>query len=218
VREFNRLTTERRGQVAIRSREDLAHGDLRRSGRSDRLAEEATVTGQDPTELIQVAQVIDRLSALTDVAFAEALADNIMEPDQDETAAFRSRELAHRSLDATKYLLARVNTEFRQRPGESRGSWGKRAAVFRDRVGLERRRLETIIAGLRAERGILMAPPNPRGRAYRELARRHPGEFLVLVREEQEKDRLHAAEEKERRKHVRRAAHFTRRPRAGAQA
>lgn len=152
-----------------------------------------------------VAELVEHLDALSDVAFAEALADNIMDPDPDETAAFRSPQLVNRSADATRYLLARVNTEFRQRPGESRGSWGKRAAAYRDRVGLERRRLETIIAGLKAQNGILTAPPNPRGRAMRELARRHSAEFLAIVREEQEKDRERARAEKQRRKDARKA-------------
>lgn len=152
----------------------------------------------------QVARLIEQFSNLSDVAYAEALADNIMEPDADETAAFRSPELVYRSRDAAAYLLARVNTEFRQRPGESRGSWGRRAAAYRDRVGLERRRLETIIAGMRAQRGILTAPPNPRGRAMRRLAQRYPEEFLQMVREEQQADRDRAAREKEERKAARR--------------
>jgi hypothetical protein len=181
------------------------------------LPEEAAVTNPtaDPTRVTAVA---DRLAALTEVAFAEALADNIMEPDADEVAAFRSPELVVRSLDATKYLLARVNTEFQQRPGESRGSWGKRAAAYRDRVGLERRRLETIVAGLRAQRGILTAPPNPRGRAYRELARRHPEEYLEIVREQQDKDRQRKREEKEARKQARKTAGLSRQHEAGARA
>lgn len=144
------------------------------------------------------------LAMLTDRAFAEALADNVMYPDPLEQAAFRSPVLADRSLAACRFLIAEVNSTIRQREGETRGAWLRRAEHFRHRVGMERRLLEAITAGLRAQRGVLPASPNPRARAMRRLATLHPERFLELVREEQAVDRERAAAQKRERKAARR--------------
>ena len=149
--------------------------------------------------------MIEQLTVLGDVQYAEALADCVMDPEPTEQAAFRSDALANRSLIAARYLIDHVNSTIRRNEAESNGSWAKRAEHYRNRVGMERRLLETIVAGIRAQRGMLAAPPNPRGRALKELARRYPQEFLAIVREEQEKDRTRIAREKAERKELRKA-------------
>lgn len=128
----------------------------------------------------QVQAAVGELSALTDKRYAEALADCVMDPDPVEQAAFRSPELAPRSMVAARYLIDHVNTAIR-REGES--GRARRAEHFRDRVGMERRMLEAV-AGSNGESAV-----NPRGRAMRRLAQAHPREFLALVREEQAADR-----------------------------
>lgn len=160
----------------------------------------------------QVQATIDQLSALSDQAYAEALADCVMLPDEFEQAAFRSEQLAQRSLIAARYLLDNVNTQIRQRPDESKGAWGQRASHFRNRVGMERRILDAIVTGLRAQLGILPAAPNPRARAMRRLwseNMRGPipaGRFRELLEEEQQRDADARRAAKEERKRQRREA------------
>lgn len=126
-------------------------------------------------------------------AFAEALADNIMEPDPVETAAFRSEELAFLAFNASKYLIDHANVMKRQRRRGSRLQ--VRTDVFIQKVGRERRVLQARVDGLRAERGILPNAPNPRGRAMRRLwneAMRGPvpeGRWRELLDEEAQRDR-----------------------------
>lgn len=162
--------------------------------------------GRPELDLVEVERVKQQLSALTDQAYAEALADCVMDPDPFEQAAFRSPELAQRSLIAARYLIDNVNSQIRQRQDESKGAWGARAAHFRTRVGMERRILDAIVTGLRAQAGVLSNAPNPRARAMRRLAQLHPEEFLRLVREEQQADKERAAAAKEERKRLRREA------------
>lgn len=157
-----------------------------------------------PPDPAHVADLIGQLAALQDGAYADALAVNITEPDADEQAAFRSAELAQRSLVACRFLIENVNATIRRKSDESGKAWVLRAEHFRSRVGMERRLLEAVVAGLRAEKGILSSAPNPRGRAMRTLARQHPKEFLELVRQEQEAAKARTAAEKEQRKRRRR--------------
>lgn len=157
----------------------------------------------DPQE---VTELIEQFQGYPDQQYAEALADNVMDPDPVETAAFRSEQLAQRSLVAARYLIDNVNNQLRRKEGESGKAWAARAEHYRTRIGMERRLLETIVAGLRARAGIVPNAPNPRGRAMRELARRHPQEYLALVREEQERDQERARAAKEERKRLRKEA------------
>jgi hypothetical protein len=73
-------------------------------------------------------------------------------------------------------------------------------------VRQERRILEAVIQGLRAQHGVLPNAPNPRGRALRRLAALHPQEYLRLVREEQEADRVKAKARRKETKDRNRAA------------
>lgn len=135
-------------------------------------------------ELIE--QTIAELGALDDRQFTESLADNIMEPRSEETAALRSPALAFRSYAATRALIDQTNAHLLRRTGESDKAWASRAIDFRTRVGVERRLLEVIVAGERARRGITAAPPNPTSRALRELSKNHPEEFVALKRKHKE--------------------------------
>ena len=98
----------------------------------------------DPAE---VDLMIGSLARLSDVSYAESLADCIMDPDPVERAAFRSPALVERSVIAAKYLIETTNSRIRaQAPLESNRAWERRAAHFRDRVGMERRLLDRVVA------------------------------------------------------------------------
>lgn len=164
----------------------------------------------DPTDLVQH---VRRLLLLTDDrAYAQALADSIMDPIAEEQAAFRSPELAQRSLVATRFLIDDVNAAIQRKADESTKSWRSRADHFRNRVGMERRLLEAIVDGLRAQRGILPAQPNPKARAMRRLWSENmagdvpKGRYRELLELEQQADADRAARQKEERKQARRTA------------
>jgi hypothetical protein len=148
------------------------------------------------------------LHARDTTAFAEALADNIMEPVIEETAAFRSEELAYYSLAATRYLIENARSVLTRR---RRGSTEKaRTEGFMQKVGHERRLLELRVNGIRAEKGLLPNAPNPRQRALRRLASENlagdvpKGRFRQLVEEEQEVDRERKRAAKKQRQQERR--------------
>lgn len=160
-------------------------------------------------ESIEVQATIPVLQRLTEREFASELADWVMDPEPSEVlkAAFRSPALVTRSAAATKYLIANANTTIRYAEGESNKSKARRAARFRDAIGLERRLLETILAGWRAQqKGVLPNAPNPRQRAFEDLARKYPEDYLRFVRNhEAERTR-----ERARLKAERKAAHRSR--------
>lgn len=164
----------------------------------------------DPTELRRLIDQFVALEASDSKAFAEALADNIMEPDPAETAALRSEELAMKSLVAARFLIDNTNVVLRTK---QRGTdEHRRTEHFINSVGRERRLLESIVQGLRAQHGILPTAPNPRGRAMRRLVNENmrgdvaKGRFRELVIEETEVDRQRKVREKEERKRARREA------------
>lgn len=152
----------------------------------------------DPHE---VAVMKAQLSRVSDVAFAESLADCIMDPDAIEQAAFRSAELVERSRIAAKFLIDTTNSRIRSNaPDASKKEWEQRASYFRDRVGMERRLLDRVALGLRAQLGELPTPPNPRAQAYRELARRYPVEYLAILREIDERAKAERKAKKKQRR------------------
>jgi hypothetical protein len=142
-------------------------------------------------------------------AFAEALADNIMEPDPIETDAFRSDELAFQSLAAARYLIDNANSVMNRRRRGSREQRGTER--FLQMVGRERRILENVVNGIRARKGMLPNAPNPRQRALRRLATENlagdvpRGRFRDLVIEEQQVDKDRKYREKKERQAARRA-------------
>lgn len=160
-----------------------------------------------------VAAKVDELVALENsdsTSFAEALADNIMEPDPVETAAFRSEELAFKSLAATRYLIENTRSVLARR---RRGSeQQRRTEGFLQKVGYERRLLENIVNGLRAQRGMLPNQPNPRRRAERRLVSENlagdvkRGRFRELVEEERAIDAEKKKQAKKARQQARRDA------------
>lgn len=147
-----------------------------------------------PPDPALVAAEVQRLLALEQEqgprVFAEALADNIMEPDPIETAAFRSDELAGLSHIAATYLIEHSNEVLRGRKRGSRQAYDTRR--FQMAVGLERRRLAAVIEGIRARRGILPNQYNIRRRAERRLVQENlkgpvpQGRFIEILREEEE--------------------------------
>lgn len=123
-----------------------------------------------PPTPAQVADRIRSLKALEEsdpTAFAEALADNIVEPEAVDTQAFRSNDLAFQALAAADYLVQRSTEQvarFRRDSVRQRG-----VMQFRAKVARERRLLENITTGIKATQGILPAAPNPRRRAKERL-------------------------------------------------
>jgi hypothetical protein len=118
------------------------------------------------------------------VEFSERLRLNIHDPDSVEEAVFRSPEFAERSWNATRRLLE----ELRRQERDARAMGEKLARgreIFRQRVGVERRTLDVVLAGLRAQNGgIGWSSPNPRMRAFESLARKYPQEYLRFLNAE----------------------------------
>lgn len=161
---------------------------------------------KDPVDPRRVQETIVYLNTRTDEDYAEALADCIMDPRPEEVAAFRSSELAYRSLVAARYLIKHANTTMEHREGDASAK-GKqrRTARFRDLVGMERQLLEHIVAGDNARKGRMSQAPSAQSRALRRLKQRHLAEFQELKREEQAKIDEEAAERRRIRKAEREA-------------
>lgn len=163
----------------------------------------------DPTAVEAKIREFSALELRDRNGFAEALADNIMDPDPTETAAFRSDELAFKSLAAARYLIDNANTVMRRR---RRGSQEQRGTErFMQTVGRERRILENITNGIRAKNGMLPNTPNPRQRALRRLASENlagdvpKGRFRDLIEEEIQVDKDRKYQQKKARQAARRA-------------
>lgn len=158
----------------------------------------------------RVAELI-ALEASDPTTFAEELADNIVEPLELDTHAFRSDELAFKSLAAATYLIERTKEQARRHRANSDK---QRATIaFGHKVARERRILENVVNGIKARSGILPAAPNPGRRAKERLwseAMKNqpipPGRWREILDEEIEKDR-------ERKKQAKRARRQARPPR-----
>jgi hypothetical protein len=163
----------------------------------------------DPADL---PGAIEYLEGQTDARFQQSLADCIMDPDDLEQAAFRSEQLAFRSLAAAKTLIEQTNRLLVRKQGESTKGWQVRTEHFRTRVGMERRILQTITDGIRARDGFVASAPNPVQRAMRRLAQLNragdvpKGTIYRLVEEERQKDADQLAKRKAERAEARRAA------------
>lgn len=149
-------------------------------------------TQPDPT---LVESTIRMLAGQSDDRFGEALADCIMDPVPEEVEAFRSPELVARSAAAARYLIDHVNTVMRTREGPeaSNKDLRRRTEAFRNKVGRERRILESILAEAELRKGIIRNAPNPRARAMKRLWQLNlqgdvpAGTAQRLYEEEQEK-------------------------------
>lgn len=167
----------------------------------------------DPAAVEAKVRELLKLEASDPTSFAESLADNIMEPDPVETAAFRSEQLVFKSYAASRYLIENAKAVIARR---RRGSERKRATEhYMHKVGYERRILENICNGLRAQKGLLPNAPNPRRRAERRLVNENlagdvkKGRIRELIEEEKAID----AEKKKQAKKARQAARKERRNR-----
>lgn len=145
----------------------------------------------------EVDDEIDFLAQLSDEDFAREFAALVQDLPADQRKvsravtglAFRSDELSRRTLRAAKDLHRKAEQYLRPIEGESRGAHEKRLADFRARMETEQVLVQIVMDAYPARRGRMPTRRNPRRRAADLLAKRHPEEFLALVREEEEKDR-----------------------------
>lgn len=142
------------------------------------------------------AETIDLISQFIELeasdprAFTQQIADNVMEPVRAETMALRSPELVNKTMVAVRSLLEETSTAHRKvRKGSEEE---RRRNFFLAQVSRERRMLEVVISGLRAQGFNLPPAENPRKRAMVRLANENlrgdvpRGRFRDLLNEEQE--------------------------------
>lgn len=171
--------------------------------------ERPAATAPTPDEIAARIAELVALEASDPTTFAEDLADNIMEPLELDTRAFRSDELAFKSLAAAKYLIDRANEQARRHRANSAK---QRATIaFRQKVAREGRILENVVNGIKARNGILPAAPNPRRRAKERLWSEAmkgdaipAGRWREILDEEIEKDRERKKQAKKARRDARR--------------
>jgi len=139
----------------------------------------------DPDEL---AVTITYLEARSDPAFAQALAENVLDPDPVATAAFRSPQLATRSLSAARFVINRANNRIRNAdstPDPARTRYVQ--TRLRDAVGFERASIQAVVDNMVDDpRGAHGNAPSARSRAMRRMAREDPVRFLRFRREAEE--------------------------------
>ena len=120
----------------------------------------------------EVADLIEHFTGLSDDRYARALAQNIAKPVPEETAAFRSRELAVRTDAAGRYLRSSGAAKIThglvgQEPDLAKKRHG--IAHFLAKVHREQALVASIITEMDAQKGILRNAGNPRRRAERRL-------------------------------------------------
>lgn len=140
---------------------------------------------------------IEFLAQLDDKEFAAEFAALVQELPADQRQvsrtvtglAFRSDELSRRTMKAAKLLHRAAEQYLVPVEGESQRAHDKRLTEFRAAMEREQALLQFVMDAYPARRGRFPTRQNPRRRAAEELARRHPEEFLELLRGEQERDR-----------------------------
>lgn len=143
-------------------------------------------------------------------SFAEELADNIVEPDPVDTAAFRSDELAFKSLAAAIYLLQRTEEQIARHRRDRNRKKEVDAGRFGVKVQYERRLLQNITDGIKARNGIVPTAPNLRRRAMDRLVNENlagdvpRGRFRQILEEEKAKEAERKKQEKKARRQNRR--------------
>ena len=149
-----------------------------------------------PDDTQDIARTVAYLAAMTDDRFVDALRDRIGDPDPDpiEVAAFRSPELAERTLIALNYAL-REMASIEATVGRDSTAQKRRARqAYRSLLSRERAFVETIVNELNARKGIARNASNPRRRALERLAQLNyagdvpRGKFKELYDEERQKD------------------------------
>jgi hypothetical protein len=168
-----------------------------------------------PPDPALVRDYVDLLQAKSDVELADELSHHLRDqvdvarlaedepypsdlPSREEiraeSAAFSSPEVVRRSIRACQYLQSQVRVQL-EADAAKNPRWARNAKLFKNTVQLEQRRLEVVVAGLAAQDGVILASPNPRGRAMEELKESHcdscgvslAPQFLRILREQEEK-------------------------------
>lgn len=167
----------------------------------------ATPPNVDP---VLLDRTITQLQALTDQAYAQSLADCVVDPEPVEHAAYRSDELAERSLAAAVFLVNTTNSLMKNGPSRDDPAWVHRTQHFLNRIGMERRLLGTIVDGMYARQGRVKNAPNPRRRAQERLWNLvmsgrpvDPQTPALLMADEEAKEKVRKAQDKARRKAAR---------------
>lgn len=119
----------------------------------------------------RVRQLVPQLDQLDQRMFARVVAEVVTGQRDDPSleAALRTPALAAKTLDAVKFHIDEANANIRKAEGESKIEARRRQEHFRHRMGVWRRQLEMVVAGVRAQRGLVPNAPNPRQRAYERL-------------------------------------------------
>ena len=130
---------------------------------------------------------VERLVPLDDEALAGGFSDHLWwltsavtadgEPVHDisddelaEQAAYRTPALAARALKAVRRAQQSVRETVPRQVEEDEQAWQRRVRRYLSHLEREEVILQTVLAGLKAQRGILMTPRNPRRRAEHRLA------------------------------------------------
>ncbi|GAB3216389.1 hypothetical protein GCM10027586_09010 [Kineococcus gypseus] len=130
---------------------------------------------------------VERLIAVDDEALAGAFSDHLWwltsavtadgEPVHDisddefaEQAAYRAPALAARALKAVRRAQQSVHETVPRQPAEDEQAWQRRVRRYLSHLEREEVILQTVVAGLKAQRGIIATPRNPRRRAEHRLA------------------------------------------------
>ncbi|MEW1677847.1 hypothetical protein AB0O47_32115 [Streptomyces noursei] len=144
----------------------------------------------------EVDDEIEFLSQLDDEDFAREFAALVQDLPSTARAtprfvtglALRSDALSRRAMKAAKELHRMAEDHLVEVEDEPRRAYERRLAAFRARMETEQVLLQIVADAYVARRGRMPTRASPRRRAADELARRHPEEFLTLVREEEAKD------------------------------
>lgn len=145
----------------------------------------------------EVRDLIQHFTGLSDDRYAKALGQNIAKPLPEETAAFRSRDLAVRTEVACKHLISTNAAKIQHvLVGTETDVVKKRGQVahFISKVRRELALVQSIITEADAQKGILRNAGNPRRRAERRLWQENmagdvpKGRFRELLQEEEQKE------------------------------
>ena len=133
----------------------------------------------------------DHLWWLTSAVTADGEAVHEVSDDElAEQAAYRTPSLATRSLKAVRRAQQSVRETVPRQADEDEVAWQRRVRRYLSHLEREEVILQTVVAGLKAQRGILMTPRNPRRRAEHRLAQMNieqdlpKGTILDLTQEE----------------------------------
>jgi hypothetical protein len=130
----------------------------------------------------EVQQYIDQYRLLNDREYRNVVADAVFEGEQVELAALHSDELIVLTSRAVELMVKEVNNQLNNPRRDKDVAWRRRATTFRDVMGEERRLAKALVDNLSVRMGRASNAPNASSRALRELAKRHPVEYIELRR------------------------------------